>query len=243
MWIPHLFYVFGSKSSKDWDILFIVDKLESTIDLNHKKIEYLTNTVKYLVPINCTEVNGNLAVISNGVISKVFKGTHDEVNNSLYNTYSLHKQYFDLKIDRLLDRDILLKSSRFCRFLLSFYSRTEYRKDIKLALRGNLGERLKYLKQLDLATPIVDKKETLTDIYKVIAFQIGQTLLLINNIEVYSKEEVLEHYPSLSNFILRNEIKSDDMNELNRMKNILVDKIELFFKDEFEYKELKSEFL
>ncbi len=233
------FYVFGSASSKDWDVLFIVDKLEETIQLNHHKIDQLCETVKHLS--NGIEVNGNLAVIDNGILVKVFKGTSDEVNNSVMKTYGNHKQYFPLRIERLIKRDELLKASRFGRFLLSFYSRTPQRATIKLALRGNLKERLLCLKELDLSTPIENKKESLIDIHKVIAFQIAQTWCLIDGIEVYSKESALAYFPLLEPYLLR--VPDTDIYHLNSYKNVLVDKLLNKFSDNLDYMEVKSEFL
>jgi hypothetical protein len=70
-----------------------------------------------------------------------------------------------------------------------------------------------FLEMLDLnKISLVKEKE---DKLKKIAFQLGQTLCLINGIEVYEKETISDHYPQLAPFLFRQEAKNyDEINSL-----------------------------
>jgi hypothetical protein len=219
------YQIFGSKSSKDYDVLLAVDELKS-IDENHKLIkEWNELLTKRFVDMGLPEkkVNCNLGVLHQGQLIKVFKGTYDEVNNSLYYTYGRHTQNYHNMIRVPYDRinsDFFkhLKLKRCYRFLLSFYSRVpELREDIKLALRGDFIKRLEVLTQIDFTkhTAFPKKKDKVEDIYKVIAFQLAQTLLLFNGVEIFSKEGTLSFYPKLENAILRKPLTEYDLVELN----------------------------
>ena len=59
------------------------------------------------------------------------------------------------------------------------------------------------------------------DIKKVIAFQIGQTILLGCSIEVYTKSEISSFLPELKQFLYREDDVNMDL--LNTFKNILIE--------------------
>lgn len=222
-----LYQIFGSKSSQDYDVLLNVSELRS-IDENHQLIKTWNEILfKQFKKEGYEEkkVNCNLGVLGHGKIIQVFKGTYDEVNNSMYRTYSLHNQPFANLVTDLYDRtngDFFkhLKLKRCYRFLLSFYSRVpELREDIKLALKGDFVKRLEVLSKIDLTKHIdfPKKKDKVEDIYKVIAFQLAQTLCLFKGVEVYTKEEALLAYPVLSNAILRKPLTSFDLEKMNKV--------------------------
>lgn len=198
---------FGSADSQDIDVVFFIDTMPETIQqkLNLSK-EY--SAVLQTEFISKT-INANLAVLENGVIKQVYKGTADELNNALYHTYSFHKQIFENQIQRLLPRNIDLKFLRSSRMILSFLSKTKYRGSIKEALRNNLHHKIKVLKEIDLAT-ITDfgKSQNKIDIFKSIAFQIGQSIALHNGDEYYTKSQIAESFPELRSYLAR-EINSD----------------------------------
>lgn len=150
-----------------------------------------------------------MAVLEKGTVKQVYKGTADELNNALYHTYSFHNQIFENQILRLLPRDIDLKFLRSCRMILSFLSKTKYRASIKDALQNNLHHKLQVLKEIDLAT-ITDfgKSQNAIDIFKSIAFQIGQSVALHNGTEYYTKSQIAESFPELRNYLAR-EVNSD----------------------------------
>ena len=197
-----VFQVFGSESSQDLDCMVFVDHLGSTKQCHDlctiygASIRAISNTDK--------EVNTNLAIIKDDVVVDCFKGTYEEVNNSLYITYDLHKQYYSRKIKRLVDRDIELKILRTIRVILSFLSRSQHRVVVKNALRSDIYTKIKALNNIDLSSiDMGNKKVDPYDYCKVIAFQLGQTLSLIDGDELYTKESIGEYYPDLSPLLMR----------------------------------------
>jgi hypothetical protein len=230
------FQVFGSKSSKDLDVMVFVDDIPQKPHLCHQLESELNIWIKDFTKTG-KEVNSNLAVIEGGIISKVFKGIQCEVNNSLIRTYDLHQQYFPLKVKSPIERDVDLKILRTCRVLLSFISRTEYRSIVKPALSSKFSDKVSALYQCDISKlkGFTDKNVSQEDIFKVYAFQIGQTLSLIDGVELYTKEEISMAYPELEKFIAR---KFDgDLVTLEKWKVIFLDKIKnLTLKSEYEYK-------
>lgn len=230
------FQVFGSKSSKDLDVMVFVDEIPQKPHLCHQLESELNIWIKDFTKTD-KEVNSNLATIKDGVISNVFKGIQCEVNNSLIRTYDLHQQYFPLKLYSLIERDVDLKILRTCRVLLSFISRTQYRNIVKPALSSKFGDKVNALYQFDISKldRFSDKNVSQEDIFKVYAFQIGQTLSLIDGVELYTKEEISSTYPELEKFISR---KYDgDLVTLEKWKNIFLDRVKgLTLKSEYEYK-------
>ena len=117
-------------------------------------------------------------------------------------------------------RDIDEKILRVARFIITFYSRTQLRPQIKSALRGDLKEKLEVLKKIDFVK-MVDfpgKKERLEDIYKVLAFQFGQVFSLIDGHEEdsYTKNGIIKNYMELSNLLKRGKVSNIDLEVLNK---------------------------
>jgi len=125
-----------------------------------------------------------------------------------------------------LDEKIL----RVARFIISFYSRTELRTQIKSALRGDLKDKLEVLKKIDFTqmTEFPKKKERKEDIYKTLAFQFGQIFSLVDGFESesYTKTEIAKNYPDLENLLLRKEPNQDDLKSLNKYLNRFIELIE-----------------
>lgn len=219
------FQIFGSSSSKDIDIMVFVDKIPYTQFLSEELCKKYNDYFQQI--FNTTkEINTNLGILKNGILIYTYKGCYDECNNSLLRTYHLHSQPCPLMIERYIERDIDLKILRTGRVLLSFLSRTGFRNDVKLALKSDFNEKIRVLNIIDLSTITIDKftkKIGFEDYLKVIAFQLGQTLALMDNIELYTKEEISETYPDLKTFLDRN-IYSD-LNILEKYKNLFLDKI------------------
>lgn len=72
--------------------------------------------------------------------------------------------------------------------------------------------------QLELFTDKEDK-------YKKLAFQIGQSLALLNGIEVFEKETIAKVYPQLHNFLFRLPISHDDWQNFNKLVAIFAREI------------------
>lgn len=193
------YYVFGSQSSQDLDILVIVEQL-GYIQENKLKVVELQESMK---GISKKEVNVNLGVITDSQLQSVFKGTIDEVNNSVMDTYSLHEQKYPLEITKRMTRDTDEKILRSARIVLSNLSRTQYRVEVKQGLKGDLITRINVLKNINFNTITKHDKYKLEDIYKTLAFQMGQAIGLIDGVELYTKEAISDQYDVLRPYLMR----------------------------------------
>lgn len=219
------YQIFGSQSSRDYDVLVFVDRL-GTIQENHELITILDRELAILLPDK--PVNANIGILEDGMITKVFKGYPFEVNNSMYYTYDNHKQSIENQITRTyeLTTEIKhLKLKRCLRFIISFYSRVpEWREEIKNAMRGDFAMRLECVRKIDLTKhrEFPHKKDSITDIYKTFAFQLAQTIMLYYGREVYSKEESARYYTILGPFLFRREFEEEDLKNMNSLLKSLV---------------------
>lgn len=224
------FQIFGSKSSRDYDVIVFVDDI-GTIQESHELISKLDKLLAIELPdkpINC-----NIAVLEDGMIKRVFKGYPLEVNNSAFYTYDNHRQFYANHIKKTyeLTEDIKhFKLKRCLRFILSFYSRVpEWRLEIKEAMRGDFKMRLEACRKIDfvLHKEFPKKKDPVEDIYKTFTFQIVQTLALMQGIEIYSKEDVIEYWIQLEPLINRKPIDNTDLTRLQNLFNFLLRECEL----------------
>lgn len=213
-----IYYLHGSVSSVDTDILVVVDLPSHNIQGNHDLCasyeEYLSDIYKD------KPVNVNLITIRNGQVTWCFKGTVDEVNNSLLDTYIIHEQPYDLLVNVRLKRDFELKALRAVRIILSCLSRTEFRESVKTALKSDITYQLSILENIDL-TKIKDfgKKHKFEDYVKTIAFQIGQVFGLYLNKELYTKESISIMFRFLHPYLMR---QPTDLENLELYKNFIV---------------------
>ena len=222
------FYIFGSEDSQDYDVIVSVDSISKNVEISSSECKYWNEKLSEVLinkPLNC-----NLGVFDNGTLIDVYKGTVDELINCIYYTYKNHKQYYPNPISNPVQRNVDEKILRVSRFLITFYSRTDLRPQIKSALRGDLKLKLNVLKSIDFLK-MVDfpgKKEKIEDIYKVIAFQFGQVFSLIdgNENDSYTKGGIIKNYPDLSNLIGRGTITNADLNILNQYLNRFIKLIE-----------------
>lgn len=199
-----LYQIFGSKSSEDFDVCFFVEKI-GTIEENKRllkdRLDPTINTAKL--------VNSNLAVIKDGQVSACFKGDSDELNNALFHTYALHQQMHSQQIIRTVERNIPIKIERCLRTVISYFSRTDIRPIVKDVLRKGIHEKVQFLDQLNLKKYTdFGKNGTKIEVYKSISFQLGQTMALLNNKEVFTKEDIAHNYPQLLSYLFRQESDS-----------------------------------
>ena len=188
-------YIHGSEDSTDVDIHYVVDKQPSFQE------------AKAFCDADLSE-NRNIITIRDSIVTGCYKGTVDEINNALLDTYSLHPQEYPLLVTRRVERNKPLKYIRAIRIILSHLSRSQYRSEVKLALRSGWNERLDILDKIDLTTidfSTLNKHLNDVDILKVIAFQLGQCMLLRNNVEAYTKSKIAMHYSPLTHFLYRKE--------------------------------------
>ena len=206
-------YVHGSEDSIDTDVFYVFDKMP---DMQTCKIFCHTNP----------DENRNIIIVKDGQVVDCFIGNPDEVNNALMDTYHLHHQDFPLIVTKRYKRNIILKQIRATRGILSILSRTQYREPIKKALKANWSNRLECLNILDL-TQIdfaeLDKQKGGQDYLKVIAFQIGQGMGLLEGFELYTKSSISNQYPVLKDFLYR--IEDPNISKLNDILHFYVQKL------------------
>lgn len=204
---------FGSEDSVDLDVCFFVNRI-GTIEESRR---HLVELCALLADTNKT-INGNLAVVNNGNVSHCFKGSIDELNNSLLKTYSFHKQDFSLKIERAVKRNVWAKIERCNRTVLAYFTRTAIRTEVKAALKQAEDLKLDFLEQLNLNVfKDFGKNGSKVEVFKSIAFQLGQTLALFDGIELYDKAGISEQYPQLKKYVYRLPTDADVLN------NVLID--------------------
>jgi hypothetical protein len=154
----------------------------------------------------------------------------DSLNNAFYYTHKYHKQLFEIPVNKILKRNKTLAIYKAVRTVLTMLTRTHLRTKIKPILKGihPFNEKMNILKAIDFTRlDTFNQKNTKDeDIWKIIAFYIVQNELLIaHNKEIYSKDEVIEAFPLISNCILRKEISIDDKKYLTELKNKWIDTI------------------
>lgn len=204
------FYFHGSEDSLDVDVYFVVDQL-GTFNEAKKLCDELSHK---------HAVNGNLIVIKDGKVVDVYKGTVDEVNNSILATYSLHDQRFPMPITKKAERDICLKWLRVIRGILSHCSRTQYRTLVKSALRAeDITDKLKALLEIDFSQIDDFGKERPEEVHKFICFQVAQYLGLLENVEVYTKSQAKNYLSNadVSKFLYRIPGNRETLNYLVKM--------------------------
>lgn len=196
-----IYNIFGSADSIDCDVMVFVDTIGNVAD-SKQVIEQCTNVIQ---PLYSKKVNVNLAIAADGIIKEVFKGTADEVNNSLFTTYHLHEQVHPRLVTRFVPRNPGIKALRAMRALLSFISRTQYRTPVKAALVGTATDKHELLKVIKFShiADLGHKNISTTDFHKTLAFQMGQSFLLNIGIEAYTKQAIANHCPDLAPFLFR----------------------------------------
>lgn len=187
-------YVHGSADSTDVDVVYVVDVLPDAAECKKFCSE--------------KEENRNVMTVADGIVTACYKGTPDELNNSLFRTYGLHEQTCPLIVTREVERIVPIKIVRAMRIILSHLSRSQFRPEIKEALRGSWRQRMRVLltiisrmEEINFST--LNKNMTAEDIKKIIAFQTGQTLALINGRELFTKREIADEYPELELYLYR----------------------------------------
>lgn len=183
-------YIHGSADSTDLDVMYIFDSIPTRADATRFCSD---NSIE----------NKNVAVVKDGVVVWVYKGTVDEVNNALYYTIPLHENPPSI-ITELLPRDILLKTIRVMRGILSHCSRTVHRPKVKAALTSySWKDRVSVLESLPLHQIEDFGKQDIVEVYKFLAFQFGQVFGLLDGVELYTKASVAETYPQLKPYLYR----------------------------------------
>lgn len=200
------FVTLGSEDSRDIDNLYLFSSMPSLQECKEfcdKKKD-----------------NRNIAVVENGVVRECYKGTPDELNNSLFYTYSLHKQDFENPISRPVNRIVPLKVFRALRVVLSHLTETFLREKIKFALRSrDFEQRRKSLEEVDFIELDLSR-----DYLKTIAFQLSQANALISGKELYTKTELRQRFPELEQLLSRG--NNPELEALNKHRDLLLESME-----------------
>ena len=230
--LPYKYYFYGSHDSTDEDVIVSIPK-EMMPDIQEDRKRLIkAMSIEYNLPWN-----GTLAVIEDGIITDTIfpKAWIDSLNNSLFNTYSNHteKQLYPNPIERVVDRHRLLSIYKCVRTVMAMLSRTHYRTTVKPVLKGchPFEKKIEALGKIDYTTITEFNQPNMeeSDVWKVIAFYIGQNMsLIIRGVEIYSKSDLVNNYPLLKNFIYRKEITSLDKKILNNLLDDYIYMIETF---------------
>ena len=229
----YTFNIFGSHDSQDIDLMVFLDELPNI----QKCKELCKKLEKDLIPeipdYDGRPLNINLAVLDGNIIGKVFKGYPCETNNSILETYYLHDiQAYPKMVERYVTNYdwMRIKAARVLRVMLSFISRTQYRKEVKAALKGNTELKMDTLMNIDFNT-IEDfgKPQVKTDIMKGFAFQMGQSMAHFIDEEYFTKEDIGYAFEELKPFLDRSD--KANLYDLNVIKNYYLLKLRTEFPD------------
>ena len=221
------FYKFGSKDSIDDD--YLVEHSEATgteIDVN------LISSLKLQYP-EMQEWDINIIKIIDGEIlfSIPSKGNRDAVHNSLLRTYSFHKQMFPCPIQYPVERNLELAIEKCVDHVLTFHKTMDsefYKNVARPALKSkNSKIKVEALNLIDFNNlKLSDDNDLKLKRLKNITFHISQTLALFDNIEIYTKHELISLYPELEDIIYRREVNSYSV--INEKLKKLQKRIEVF---------------
>ncbi len=209
---PYRVYLYGSDDSIDTDVIIELprDEMPSIQEDRKTMLKGLEN--QYKIQWNCV-----FAVIENGFITDTIypKTWIDSLNNALYDTYSLHEQLFPNPISGKVPRNYLLAIYKTVRTIMSVLTRTHLRTIIRPVVNGVHPFEYKLEAVNRIFLPDIEdfqqRNMLNADIWKTIAFYLGQNLSLITSgVEIYTKKDLLKHHPSLHKFILRKEILPED---------------------------------
>lgn len=223
--IGYEYYRFGSVDSIDIDIL-----------INHPNSTGLENDSQLLKIIKeqnskVKEWNANIIAIENGVVTKSIpsKGAPDGVNNCLYDTYKFHLQKFNFPLKQKLERNRSVAIEKFLSSIFTFYKESiqnEFYKSIPKNVKNAsipLSERIEYLSKFDFNLKPFESDRDNIEAYKRIAFHLGQTISLLDGVEIYTKQDLIKYHIQLKKIIDRELI--DSYNILNEKLNDLINKI------------------
>ncbi len=206
------YYRFGSKDSQDIDILIDYD-IASGNETDYSLIYSLKDKYPAI-----KEWQINIIKIEDGLVGKSIpsKGSPDAVNNSLYETYHLHKQFYPFPIRAKLVRCKILAIVKCVRAVLTSFDKKNagdyYTEYIRPKLKSNsFKDWTQLLTGVDLNRIAFENEEAKINKLKSLSFHIGQTISLINDIEIYTKQELVYWHPELLKLIKREDCNGIDL--------------------------------
>lgn len=153
------------------------------------------------------------------MVDYCYRGTPDEVNNQILATFNLHPQTCELLIKQKRIRIVPLKIVNAIKIiLLKLRKSKQYRDPIIHALAENdIPNDL--LKEIDYQDFV---NELTKDDLKTIAFQIIQSLALMEGREIFTKDESSSFCPDLACFVKRKEVSKLQLATLTEFQRKLV---------------------
>ncbi|QPH40094.1 hypothetical protein [Pedobacter endophyticus] len=221
--IGYPYYFFGSPDSVDIDVM--IDHPEAS---SKEGDSMIAHALKLKFP-EIGQWNINIIKIRDGIVAESIpnKGPADGVNNSLYHTYRHHEQPFAFPIDRLVLRNRPLAVVKCVNASILWFKNNERHQEYQERLRpalmsGKWSDSIGLLSELDFETPFTNNAVTNGNIYKSLAFNIGQTLALFDGVELYTKGELANYYPELKPLLMRQGINphailNGKLSELHRL--------------------------
>jgi hypothetical protein len=200
------YYFFGSADSQDIDVM--VDHPEATGTPADKD---LVTAIKAAYP-EIGDWNINIIRIQDGIVTKSIpsKGSPDSVNNSLFHTYELHtqQQTYPFPLNKKVERNLPLATVKCVRAVLTLFKNAVddrvYKEKVRPVLRsGNWEERIDLLSELVYFQPFCADEKDSINLFKSIAFYLGQTIALFDGTEIYDKTALKTHFPELAPVINR----------------------------------------
>lgn len=196
--------IYGSKDSTDIDAVVYLDTIPTVIE--DKK--NLTNAIKKECGVDWNLI---IARAANGIIQECTypKASPDSLNNAIFNTYHLHEQEWNSEVIFSVKRNIPLAIYKTITIVLTYLTRTHYRKLIRPTLNYSFGIdiKLEHLSQIDFETINGFNQDNASDIdiWKTLPFYLVQNVALLNAVELYSKQTIVDYEPKAKPFLYRQE--------------------------------------
>lgn len=226
---PFHWVLYGSPDGVDHDVVVRVSRpltTKETQSFNPVVEDMLNNETPAQYSLADKKLDVNFAVVTNGNISWCFKGTPDELNNSLLLVYELQiaRQKHPNFVTSTLPRNITWKILRAVRVLICSLSRGNARALVEPVIKSVVfSPRIAVLKKIEFQSLefTLRTRDRLEDIWKQVAFQMGQTLALVEGVELFSKHDCVTRYPVLEPLIYRKEATCERLTALTAFKNDL----------------------
>lgn len=195
------YYRFGSADSADVDVMIEHDLASCKDDTP------LIQALKEQYPA-ISNWDVKLIKIEQGRVTHCMrsKGSPDSAHNCLYYTYHLHPQVYPFPLAGPVERNKPLALVKCTRTILGFLRGSNYHglylQHMRLPLRQfNWQKRVDALRLLDYRQHLFDDDLKNRKVLKSIAFYIGQTLSLFQDIEIYTKTDLCKYHPELTPLI------------------------------------------
>jgi len=220
--------IFGSENSTDIDVIAKLNRdisEFSTEDL-HQIANIFAGGLKER--LSCSSVDVNLVNIEGGIITKSFKGVKDEINNAVYYTYHLHKQEYPCLIKKPIPRNFMKKLDYISMKVLTYFTKGKDRQIVKKGLKNkDYINTLKYLYENFDGNYLKDIKKhkgmELKNLTKKIVFYTYQLKLLKEEIEVYTKNDLIKYFPEIENAVNRTANKEESIEFIYSALKTLID--------------------